>query len=89
MIARGCGVITQNTEVLGNTSQYLPLAGCGAVVLRNAALCSAASRPLRLPASRTATPSRTLAPHVGFTTNRCLIISYKATACCYLIQDYV
>ena len=64
MIARVERVITQNTEVLGNTSQYLPLAGCGAVVLRNAALCSAASRPLRLPASRTATPSRTLAPHV-------------------------
>ena len=65
MIARVERVITQNTEVLGNTSQYLPLAG-GVVVLRNAALCSAASRPLRLPASRTATPSRTLAPHVTF-----------------------
>ena len=34
MIARVERVITQNTEVLGNTSQYLPLAGCGAVVLR-------------------------------------------------------
>ena len=75
MIARVERVITQNTEVLGNTSQYLPLAGCGAVVLRNAALCSAASRPLRLPASRTATPSRTLAPHVGFTNNDYAIVT--------------